>query len=554
MEEKYKLNWTRSAIDVLVRARLVRCSPYPDQRISFVHRRFNEYFLALAAQENLMSVDLESIANDRRDRDALVLYVELADDAEAARILRFCWNEIREREAESTSVDTVGTRDDNNKIRATYCLRFLVDGFASSKRRLVEKIGGEFCALLSDAVANHHSNMLRAKIAVEAAGILPDWEASEVIFRALQSGNYWIMETAIRSARNVQNISAQSLGLIRRQFWEMSEAEIFRKRRDFVDLFRLNPSFRSLSLIINLRTLAAFCQWPLRVSAILVFPVLYLISITAILGLTFYLVFVGIATDDIIERRKKGSSNRSRARKVWSIITWMMRVDTVFVVAFGLYLLFRIINLFIVFPGPEFGTSVLFRHMPPYDSPIALAMIGGCVSVNMWASLMRMLVRVHVVGQRVREVVCFVIERARRLTIKELAIGAGVLIGLGIIEAAFFYLTSKYSIVGWCVGGVVTIGFIWFVANALRTFFSEWVYVDRLPVTKLETRRSIAEIFIGLRSSYLRGRLVNKVEEYHRRYGSRPKDIWPQGAAPNLGDRASIRLSQLDAVWAGLER
>lgn len=60
----------------------MRCSPFPDQRLSFVHRRFNEYFLALAAQQHLMSVELEAITSDRRDRDALVLYVELADDVE----------------------------------------------------------------------------------------------------------------------------------------------------------------------------------------------------------------------------------------------------------------------------------------------------------------------------------------------------------------------------------------------------------------------------------------------------------------------------------------
>src|SRR5271167_3784506 len=67
---------------------------YPSERISFVHRRFNEYFLARAVEIGLTDVDLESITSDRRDRDALVLYVELASDEKARELAQFCWDQI----------------------------------------------------------------------------------------------------------------------------------------------------------------------------------------------------------------------------------------------------------------------------------------------------------------------------------------------------------------------------------------------------------------------------------------------------------------------------
>jgi hypothetical protein len=94
IEDKYHVTNLRQGIDVLERARLVRRSPYPAERISFVHRRFNEYFLARAAEIGLIPIELESITHDRRDCDALVLYVELASENEARRIVQFCWDEI----------------------------------------------------------------------------------------------------------------------------------------------------------------------------------------------------------------------------------------------------------------------------------------------------------------------------------------------------------------------------------------------------------------------------------------------------------------------------
>src|SRR6185437_1327360 len=102
-----------------------------------------------------------------------------------------------------------------NMLRATYCLRFLIDAFSSSRRYVIDGIASEFSAFLLDAVEAHSTNVLGAKVAVEAAGILGDSQASEIISSALQTGNYWVMETAIRAARNIQNISRESLGMIK---------------------------------------------------------------------------------------------------------------------------------------------------------------------------------------------------------------------------------------------------------------------------------------------------------------------------------------------------
>lgn len=79
-----------NVVAILEFARLIRRSTYPEPRISFVHRRFNEYFLAVGMAEKLHPVNLDFIVEDRRDRDALVLFTELCEESEAERIVAFC--------------------------------------------------------------------------------------------------------------------------------------------------------------------------------------------------------------------------------------------------------------------------------------------------------------------------------------------------------------------------------------------------------------------------------------------------------------------------------
>jgi hypothetical protein len=175
IEDKYRVENLREAIDVLERARLVRHSPYPAEGVSFVHRRFNEYFLARAIEIGLTQIDLESITRDRRDRGALVLYVELTSNDEVRRIAQFCWNQIAVTGNAANSLVV----DEPVRLRATYSLRFLVDAFTSSKKHLIDIVADELHAFLLNAVEAHGTDMLRAKIAVEAAGVLDDRKASK---------------------------------------------------------------------------------------------------------------------------------------------------------------------------------------------------------------------------------------------------------------------------------------------------------------------------------------------------------------------------------------
>jgi GTPase SAR1 family protein len=78
-------------IDILKYARLGRLGSGDENRFSFVHRRFNEYFVVQRLIEQPHRVPQDAIPNDSRWRDALVLYCEVAEENKAKEIANFCW-------------------------------------------------------------------------------------------------------------------------------------------------------------------------------------------------------------------------------------------------------------------------------------------------------------------------------------------------------------------------------------------------------------------------------------------------------------------------------
>ncbi|MCZ8501201.1 hypothetical protein O9853_08890 [Vibrio lentus] len=78
-----KLKFPNIKIDQLIEclkfARLIRASSSDEGRISFVHRRFCEYFVVLDMLDNESDIPFNEIPKDTQWRDALVLFCEVSD-------------------------------------------------------------------------------------------------------------------------------------------------------------------------------------------------------------------------------------------------------------------------------------------------------------------------------------------------------------------------------------------------------------------------------------------------------------------------------------------
>lgn len=549
IEEKYRVQNLREAIDVLERARLVRRSPYPAERISFVHRRFNEYFLARAIEIGLTPIDLESITRDRRDRDALVLHVELTSDDEVRRIAQFCWNQIAVTGNATNSLVV----DEPARLRATYSLRFLVDAFTSSKKYLIDIVADELHTFLLSAVEAHGTDMLRAKIAVEAAGVLDDGKASDVIFKALLTQNYWIMETAVRASRNIQNITSEPSRLITKYIWEMPEAETIRGRIDLVDLFRFNKSFAFIPFIVNFKAFALITQWPARLFCLLYFQLLYLYVLLFQAYILLVLLILPYSTRfSFGALRWRSSISKQRVVARATVLNPFSSIENTFTIA-GLVAVIFALGIIIRSAKPEILSEPFIIHnylnFAHTNSELLFVACVCFISISI-----PHIALVYYYTSKIFALKHKIVALRSRELFRIMSIGSIIVI-LGSVyiwtlHSYFDYLLS----VGFVFSGLGSIGLFSMIARDVLSFFRQRKQLASVPDTKFNDRSEIETLFRQLASKYLRSRLVRRIEDYHRKIGTKPNGQWSTGAAPNLFDRASIRLSQLDEIWTGRER
>ena len=219
-------------IDVLVAARIGRCSSYPRSRFSFVHRRFNEYFFVQHLLREGGAVSLDAIPIDSKWRDALVLYTEVADQHEAERIAAFCWEQMQ---ANPLVLDA--TQD--QKIRHVHCLRFLCEAFRARTSAVQQFSSDLFDYIL--AIIGGSDGLLFKKLAVEAAGLLPQDRLEAIIIPALSLDNRWLSETAFNACRYVATPSNNTINQLRRHLLLYSSNDVIRRYKEIAFSLELSP-------------------------------------------------------------------------------------------------------------------------------------------------------------------------------------------------------------------------------------------------------------------------------------------------------------------------
>jgi len=195
--EDLKLRFPDQPIDAYIELmqsiRLARLGRGERKLFSFAHRRFYEFFIAIRLKAHDELVDMEAIPTDSKWRDALVLYCEVATDEEAKRIANYCWKIIQEIPGDDEEQE-----EKKGYLRPIHTLRFLNDAFRS-RRVALEDFIDELGQLLIERFSN--GDLLIQKLIAESTGILSNQHSEAVLINAINSGNSWINETAMRSCR-----------------------------------------------------------------------------------------------------------------------------------------------------------------------------------------------------------------------------------------------------------------------------------------------------------------------------------------------------------------
>lgn len=179
---------------ILRRARIARVTEGDTPSFAFVHRRFLEYLVTMRLLTQPAQVPIEHIPTDSRGRDAMVLYAQICDAPTAESLAKKCWGEV-----------CLHFENPASRLRAIHCLRFLTEAF-SARRTAVHSFADDMSEFISRHLVTGN-DLLRAKICVEATGVLSEEQAVPVLHLAMHSGNTWLQDTAFRACRRLPRLS-----------------------------------------------------------------------------------------------------------------------------------------------------------------------------------------------------------------------------------------------------------------------------------------------------------------------------------------------------------
>ena len=210
--------------DVLTFARIGRYGPGPEGRFSFIHRRFHEYFLVQGLLAGKAPVEAGAIPTDSRWRDALVLYCALAREEEAVKVAAYCWEYARSLEQADIPENS------SAYLGSVHCLRFLGEAFRY-RREILSWLQKKLAELVLGKT-DSNTDMLVAKIAVEAVGLIADRDVERVVQKALRLENPWISETALRACRHLPTIAPETQNRLVNYVLGISTWEFLKRYRE----------------------------------------------------------------------------------------------------------------------------------------------------------------------------------------------------------------------------------------------------------------------------------------------------------------------------------
>ena len=569
----------------------------PGYMSSFTHRRIQEYFVIRHMARTKTTFDHEWVARDTNMRDAAVLYVQLANDEEAKVIAERCWAEIS-----SQPID--GINYANPAFwRALRCQRFLAEAFRSRLGALssfrepmadrvytplaaAAKIEGEIIRL-SEFLGSNWAKELRSKVdlitlklSVETLGLLPEDRIPSVLAAALQSGDPWIRESSVNASQFLPKVRPDLAGQIWRCIAAMPEDEFHRERTRLTYAFQLASGLIDIGALIRRRVeddrdwrwfgkwIAGTAQfW--RLIPIIIWRELLLRRPND--ELRPLITAQGEALADL-ERDK--SAGLAGYRKVLAVKRWWPLAGLAVVLAAAGFIWINVMELSNSYHfGHNYAFPAFIFILEEYCLPLALA---GLIAASVWIG--------PLFAQRNYQLIVpneHIPKRDWKSSLRKwfgligsllMLLMAGPLIALFFQGSSwmlrFFFrqetakIVEIYALYGFLtIAALSAILLIFSFASILLKFIIQWM-VERRKISQDQkqyevltnsdnsTRKAIAENFSRFQTENAREKFVRWLSAQ----GFKPRDDWPTGRPPNLGDAASSLLARLEHRWRGLDR
>lgn len=492
-------------VDLLKFARLGRLGGGNKRRFSFVHRRFNEYFVVRRFREQPDKVPTDSIPMDSRWRDALVLYCEVAEEERAREIAEFCWSEVVKISKDQLDMSSP------QYLRSIHCLRFLKEAFRA-RLQCIDSFRTELARFIDHQI-QPEQNLIALKLTVEAVGLLKPVDIDAAIIKALNINNQWIDETALKSCHYLPRLSTELNKKLIFFIDSIGMQEFLWRRKEIMFSLKLSNIF------IGPRR---FCTWRLldfcgillaAVAAIILNPILFLFML-----LTVPVIKAGLSST--FSEFKSSSVSR-----YWNIILNRPFMSTMLL--FPCLIPFRTVYQFL-----EAGESLPNATYQLFLLPAMAFAVPWYEVVYYSPDIFRKL-RLRHLGYAIMFIV----------VVGMVGFGMGRLLQL---IPEWIVLVLGFAAVSFAVIDSVKAGFRYF----------KYTYQDRQRFRMLQpnatlTRQQISEQFYGFKTDKWRLKYVQSLQ------GSRisTNSQWPDGKIPTVNhDEASTLLARLEEKWLGLDR
>lgn len=233
----------RKALKILEYAKICRFGG-ADETVSFVHRRFQEFFFVeniIERAQDIGDAEYGGIAHASGLRDALVLYCDVAEEEKAHEIAEYCWKMIQKNIAFRTSILT------REGIALVNVLDFMAEAFRN-RRSVLSDFIENFEQLVKDSL-DERTDFIVLLSLVNSMVLFDQRHLQEAVLSVFRLKNRWLNDAVMQNFRLIQRLDRRLETKFSAYFFTMDMRTFLRRYRNMRFSLSISDSFRYIRII-----------------------------------------------------------------------------------------------------------------------------------------------------------------------------------------------------------------------------------------------------------------------------------------------------------------
>lgn len=253
LKGKTKSDW-RKAIKLLEYAKICKLGG-DKEAVSFVHRRFQEFFLVESMREhenNIVFEDCKNMISNANMRDAFVLYCEVAEENKAKKIAQYCWEMLQSNKKHTNNIQN------EHSIELVNVLYFMTEAFRN--RQNVIKEFRRSLEQLIDSLLTFDTDLVILLACTNSMVLFNQNYMQKMALKVFLLKNRWLDDIVIQNCR----VFHQLYEYIENQFFiyflQLNIWTFLKRFRNMQFSFSLSRNFRYVRFV-HLMIFLTYISW-----------------------------------------------------------------------------------------------------------------------------------------------------------------------------------------------------------------------------------------------------------------------------------------------------